>query len=458
MARGARPRAVTCGPRLLVSIGRACKVVGGSDAGAAKRKGRTLNTPVKRRLTLAALWVGLAAIASLAAARTGVVTTTDGQTFEGDVSEGDGMVRVDRGGLSSTIERGRVTSIDYATYAERFDRDLAALPETDVAGRVALARQAFDRAEYVLASRAVGAALDINPLDRDARRLNAVISRQLALPRSTGPATTRAGAPAKAAPAPRRREQGLDEAQVNAVRLNELRQDDRVRIRFSNNVRKRFADAQPGMSYQQFAAFNDTEQALAILTGGTRDQVDDLRVMSDPRSVQTYTRRINGAIVQGCATSLCHGGEHSGAFRLLTGVPDPATAITNFYLLATYVRPAPTEPGSIFGGGELEMISRGRAVESLLVQYALPRANARVKHPIVRGWDGLFRTLDDRMAREFIEWINLDLSPFRPDYGFDFSLPYQKPATAPADTDRARRVDAAGDGGMMSARGAMPCR
>jgi hypothetical protein len=397
-------------------------------------KGLDMTRPIRRRVALAFVWFGIAGLTSLAIARPGLVTTHDGQTFEGDVVEVGDQVRIDRKGLSSTLNRRQIQSIDYATYAERFARDLAALQADDVAGRVTLARQAFDRGEYDLSMTAVGGALDIDPLDRDARRLHSVVQRQMTLTTGGAAATQAAAVPPRMTPPadavqPVRKIAGLNEEQINIVRKNELRRDDRARIRFANNVRKRFVDQQGGMSFQQFATFSDAEQAIAILSRGTRDQTEDVRILSDPQSLQTFARRIHGPVVQGCATSLCHGGEHAGSFRLLSGVPDAATAITNFYLLATHSKPAPAAPDSIFGGGDLELISRGRSAESLLLQYALPRAKARLKHPVVRGWDGMVRSLDDRIARDIAQWIDFELNPFKPDYGFNYVLPTRAAAT-----------------------------
>ena len=400
-----------------------------------------------QRLVGVAALTTIAIVASLAFARPGLVTTNDKQQFEGDVSEFEDQVTVVRKGLTTTLPRANVASIDYASFAERFARSLDKLAPDDVAGRVALGRQAFDHGDYDLAERALSAALDIDPLDRDARKLYATVSRQMNLrPRGAAPPTPAATrpttTPAARGPASRRpglRVFGLSDEQVNLVRQAELRRGDRVRIRFAENVRKRFVDAQPGMSFQQFATLDDADQALAIFTKGTPDQIDDVHLLSDPSSIQTYASRLNGPIVKGCATSFCHGGEDAGRFRLLGGVADPSTAITNFYLLATFAKVEAPAPGSMFGGAQLTMISRGFAVDSLLYQYALPRSLARSKHPIVRGWDGLFRNADDRLAREIVEWINLGLNPLAPAYGFDYKPGPSRqpaatvPATAPAE-------------------------
>jgi hypothetical protein len=224
----------------------------------------------------------------------------------------------------------------------------------------------------------------------------------------------------------------LDDAQMNAVRQGELRHDDRVRIRFRDNVRKRYVDSQPGLSYREFATLPDVDQALAIFTRGAREMADDIDIQSDPSAIQFFTRRLHGAVVQGCATSFCHGGDHAGTFKLLTGVADASTQITNFYLLNAWTKEQPRAPGNLFASGTLEMVSRGRAEESILFQYALPRALAKYKHPAVRGWDGIVHDRRDRVAVDLVEWIDRSLAPMRPTYDFLFSLLATPPTTEPA--------------------------
>lgn len=379
--------------------------------------------PVRRLAPLAVVALTLAAASLLlGAGRPGIVTTNAQQTFEGDISETEQSVTIVRGGLRATIARDDVATIVYATYAERFARQLAELGAADVEGRVALARQAFDRREFVLASTALDEALAIDPLDREARRASALLGAQLQLEaKQTARAAT--GAAEKAAsPLPRvQKTKGLDDDQVNLVRQAELCRGDHVRIRFRNNVRKRYVETQPGLSYREFATLPDVDQALAILSHGPREMAADVDVLSEPAAIQSFTRRIQGAVVQGCATSYCHGGDHAGDFKLLTGVPDASTAITNFYLLNAWSKERPAVAGSPFSGGTMEMISRGRADESVLLQFALPRSQAKLKHPAVRGWDGIVRDRRDRLAVDIAEWIDRELSPIRPSYDFHYS-------------------------------------
>jgi len=370
------------------------------------------------------------------AERVGVVTTNTGQVFEGSVTEKDDRVSVVIRGIETVVPRDQVASIDYTTYADRFAKALAAIEADDVAGRVELARQAFDRREYDLAQQAVTSAREVSPLDRDAIELEVLIGKQRVLdeqrdtrpepvapaPSLTGP--TREGRPTKAVT--------LDEDQINQLRLAELKPgDSRLKVAFRKNVKRRYADTRADLDFREFNALTEAEQALAILANGTPDMIADVRVMSDPPAISTYVRSINTPLVQGCATSQCHGGGNAGKFRLLAQSADPATAHTNFYIVATYSTVVQGRDVGIFGSPLQRMVDRGSPSDSLLVQFALPAAKARYPHPVVKGYNGTIKDINDPFAQTLIRWMQRDLKSVAPDYPFNFSIE-TAPATLPA--------------------------
>jgi hypothetical protein len=397
---------------------------------------------MKRSLLIAALTLLTAATCLWALGPTGVVTTVDGVKHEGEVTESEAQVIVRTHGVATVLAREHVLSIDYTTYADRFESALKALPEDDTAGRVALAREAFDRREYDLALKATSSAIDFDPMNRAARQLESLINSQIQLEGRAGAATEPADGDSagdvpkplpRPATRPSRRLRGLDETQVNRVRQAELTEDDdKVRIQFRDNVRKRFVDSQPDGNFRAFSNRSDVDQALTILAKGTIEMADDLIIRNDPKGIQTFGRRIQSAIVQGCATSGCHGGNGAGDFRLLTGTPDSATMITNFYLINDYAKQLePDENRGAFSPNAVNMVDRGDGKNSLLYQYALPRARAKQKHPPVRNWDGLIHGDDDRLARDLLEWMNVDLVRRPREYGFHFKLGGEPASTQP---------------------------
>lgn len=408
---------------------------------------------IQRRNLLAGIVFVMSATFLIAA--DGTLVTVDGQRLDGDITETRENVTIVRHGVKTVLPRDHVAQIDYASYATRFDAALAALKEDDVAGRITLAREAFDKREYALAQRAVDQALEINPLNREAHEMNRVIGNQLMLEAakkkpSTRPTTraTTTAADTDPSSTPKRKLRGLSPEQINVVRQMELKSGDQVRVQFRNNARKAFVDSQPGLSFREFNTLTDTGQALAILDKGSDEVKRDVVILSDPSTIQTFGRRLHTAVVQGCATSQCHGGNAAGNFKLLTGTPDASTLVTNFYLLMTYERADANVGVSPFARSVVGMIDRTNADNSLLFQYALPRAKARHKHPEVRNWDGMFVGPTDRIAVDLLRWIGTELAPVEPDYGFSFSL---LPSTKPADSVPAESTSSAETTGEVQA-------
>ncbi len=398
---------------------------------------------MKRRTVAAALML-LTTTAFVLAGKQGSVVTVGGDRITGDITETRETITIVRKGVTTVFPRDEIVNIDYSTYAERFEIALKALAADDVDGRLTLAREAFDQREYVLAQRAVDEAININPLSRAAMELSHSITSQITLdaqkkkpasaptpasPSTTDPATT---APNREFTPDKRHFRGMNPDQINIVRQKELQTGDNVRVQFRNNVKKAFVDAQPGMTFRDFSTLTDTAQALQILQRGTDDQKRDVMILSDPTSIQSFGRRLQTAVLQGCATSQCHGGNAAGNFKLLSGTPDGSTLVTNFYLLMQYRQRNKNVDGSVFAPDESQMVDRGHARESLLYQFALPRARATVKHPEVRRWDGIVTNETDRLATDIETWMNKELAPVAPQYGFDFSLlPTTQPATEP---------------------------
>lgn len=386
---------------------------------------------MNRRFIAAGLFLASTAT-FLLAGRPGSIVTVTGERLSGEVTETRETVTVVRHGVTSVLPRDEVAEIDYATYVERFERALKALSEDDDDGRLLLAREAFDQREYALAQRAVDQAIDINPLNRDALELSRAIANQMALE-----ATTRRAVPTRpptsrpsAEPEEKRNQRGLNADQINLVRQKELRAGDQVRIQFRNNARKAYVDTRPNLTFRDFSTLTDTAQALQILEHGSEDLRRDVIILTDPSSILSFNRRLHTPILQGCATSQCHGGNAAGNFKLLTGTLDSSTVVTNFYLLMNYRKQNTDNEDSIFAPKEHQMVDRGRARDSLLYQYALPRARANVKHPEVRKWDGIMTNETDRLAVDLVTWMDKELTPISPDYGFEFSL---LPSTQPAD-------------------------
>lgn len=399
------------------------------------------NLPVRaRRLTMSgeehtmthrARWAGLALammIASGLAADEVIVKTKDGATFQGEYTERGANATVAARGVETVIPKADIVSVERpAAYEDEFRARLAKLDARDVGGRLALAREAFDRRRYELARDTIESALAIDPANRQASEFNDLVQGQIRLERSrVDPATA---PPLVRPPQPVGGQAGIEKrlltpADVETIRRKELKPTDTsVRIRFDGDVKKRFADSQ-NMLMSDFVALPPVEQALMILNGGDNSMRDKVHVLSDPPGLVEYRRQIQPLIIQNCATIACHGGPQGGSVLMITSLEQDLVTYTNFYILQRYAR-KPVGVTSVFGSGERRLIDRGRGDRSLLANYGLPANIGEFDHPNVNGKpiQPIFRNRVDPRYQMVVQWMNESLAPGEPDYGIQYAPP-----------------------------------
>src|SRR5688572_29828685 len=92
-------------------------------------------------------------------AKPGTVTTRDGQTYEGEITEkGEVVTVMMKGNIPVRINRANVSGIEYAgSVKEQFEQRMAKLGKEDAVGRVELAQWALDKKEYDLSMDALDA-------------------------------------------------------------------------------------------------------------------------------------------------------------------------------------------------------------------------------------------------------------------------------------------------------------
>jgi hypothetical protein len=401
-----------------------------------------------RLLLLAA--VGISALSVLRPSMTfgkpGVVRTSEGQTYDGDVDEKDpDTVVVNVRGIETRIARNRVASIDYAGGAQTdFNGRLAKLPANDVQGRLAIAREAFDQKQYAVARQAAESAREADPNNADAIAMLGTIQSQMRLEKAKAqqppPDATARATPttAEAATMPTNERQ-LKPTDINIIRQAELRPTDAgVRIRFDRDVKKRFI-AHQAMSPADFNSLTVNDQVHEILTRGTPEMRRDIQILSDPPALFQYRRQIQPFLIANCATAGCHGGASGAAkFHLVTPSDSDLATYTNFYILQSYTKAMKSDTG-LFGKGDLRMIDRQQPERSMILQYALPGAIAEYDHPDVPGYRPAVRGINDPRYHQILDWIGKSLRPEdQNNYGIDFPVQGSstsattQPASAPA--------------------------
>ena len=395
----------------------------------------------RRAWTVVVVALLMSSSAAFLLADHGVVVTKDGSTYEGEVREEEQSVIVVIRGIETRFPRADVERIDYGDFEKDFHDQLAKLGANDVPGRIALARQAFDRRRYDLARQAVADAQRIDPNSREAADMMELIDRTQRLERTGGggePAAATGGprgaapapAPARgtggggAAPAERRL---LTAEDINTIRQKELKPtDSAVRITFQGDVKKRFAEQQ-NLRFADFNRLSPVEQAMRILSEGDDDIRRQVRVTSDPSSLVEFKRFVQPIVLSGCATTACHGGPGGGGLLLYAPADSDAVAYTNFYILTQYEsRAAATRSNQgIFGSAMRRLVERGHGDGSLLANYGLPTNVAELDHPLVGGKpvQSIFRNKGDPRYEQVVRWMDETLARIEPDYKLDFPLP-----------------------------------
>ena len=221
----------------------------------------------------------------------------------------------------------------------------------------------------------------------------------------------------------------LTDADVNLMRVYEIDFRDPPKVHVNRDTVEQILSR-----YRDHELMPTSEEARLKLYGArsidlvrllfrlrARDLYPDIDVMTEPPALDLFRRRVHDTwLVPNCATSECHGGAAAGRFQLYDeNHRDPRVRYAN--LLALERLPmTQTTP----------LLDYQTPLNSLLIQYALPRDVARTPHPVVAGWRPAFRSTRDRKLEYAVEWIRGMLKP-RPEY----PVPFIAPPIADADHD-----------------------
>ncbi len=386
--------------------------------------------------------------ASVALARQGVVKTKNGQTYEGDVEEKSDGVIINIKGIQTRIAQVNVASVNYP---EDYDKQLAdkraKLEKTDVKGRIALARDAFNNKRYVPARDILEEALTVDPNNTEASELRDTTMAQIRLERSRQQAPTtepRFSERANAATTP---STGLADAadnrflkpvDINTIRQYELQDTETdIPLRFESDVKRRYANKLSNRPIDEFLSLTAMQQAMDILKNGAPEMRNNVKITRDPRAMMIYRRTIQPYVLPNCATSQCHGGNNAGNLVLTSPAESDQATYTNFFILQAYTRKAGSGGSAVFGKGETKIVDRTQPAKSLLLQYSIPTNVAEFDHPEVPGYRPSLRGPDDLKYRQILSWIHDSLNPSldQPNYGINFHVPggaSTRPTTAPA--------------------------
>ncbi|MFN3167096.1 MAG: hypothetical protein ACE37H_08540 [Phycisphaeraceae bacterium] len=193
--------------------------------------------------------------------------------------------------------------------------------------------------------------------------------------------------------------------------LKEFQEDDRV---------PRGKEAQ-----DEFLRADGVEQLSLLFTVRARDYYGKVRIKSPIKSLRDWSnlhrRYLMGyfqpAFGEGAVKGLYLFGPEFGKGR-----DRQRLEMTNFYIL-TQVQ--------IDGKA---LIDRKAPEESLLLQWGLPREEAKFPAPDAQGWRPYFKDTEDRRFVEMVEWIESLISVNQgSDYAIEYRIPGQRRESGPED-------------------------
>lgn len=386
----------------------------------------------KHRLTL--MMIVAAAVWVVGSAAEKVVILTNGRQLVGEVTETkDGWQIRKPGGVLIVLGADDVARIeDVKTPEIEYQRRLAGTDQKDPEKLYQLARWATDRNMLTEARDVLKKVLKLKPDDENAKLLLRLVEIRLRAATRPAPpgATTREGVGVRIKPS-----ELLKKEDIYRIRLHELRENDRVRIKYRGDVLDRFVKSMRGVGIfaeeggeVRFRRAPALVQVRYILENIDRDSLlrNDILIESDPLVMSQFRTRIWQIISKGCATASCHGGiKGAGGLRLFSASARRDQVVyTNFYILTRWSRSG------------RKLMKRDNPEMSLLLQYGLPKGLARLRHSDRVRSNPIFRNPADGNYKILMAWLKLLKHPVpggaRP-YGIIYKIPGQpEPTTIPS--------------------------
>lgn len=396
-----------------------------------------------RVVSLSIFALCLITITSLAMARQGKVTRTDGREFVGEiVRDGADQVIISIEGVEIPIPRDEVSKVEYLDgTGDNLEDARSALKDDDYEGRYKLAFRMFNEEEYELAKKELDSLIALGdkvPVDIRERIDLLKSAVDLKLADNTNTNNTENNNQNESDDQNQNtkvdKDDLLTDEQINMVKVYETDLSSKPRVIISSKVLKDFFTeyrGEPGVplgddeqaAFRRLKGYQQLERMKEVRA---KELFSDIRIVGDPDSIQKW-RQIQGRYVlgtTGCAASGCHGGVDEngaapGGLRFITNkATDPKTVYTNF-VIATSFRNSQNIP----------LVDYDDPNSSLLIQYSLPAKLSRTPHPEVRNWKPQLTNAEGQT--EFIaEWIR-SLQEQTGDYRFTYKPSWagKKPAS-----------------------------
>lgn len=407
-------------------------------------KGETLTFPKSRVLRVVRL-------VDPKPGQRGALLLRDGSVLEGVIlHDGFDEVVLEVAGIRTRYPRKEVDSVRLEpSFEERYTEFQRSIRRNDWPRRMELARWLFDNRRYELARDELLPIVELSD-EEGASELLRLVEAQLRLQRATG-GESRSLAPD---PEPWERERPrasgrvelrdilpqriLTREDVNIIRVYEMDLRNPPRLAVSDKTIRTMlenygsSELLPADSAGRTALFRQDPLELTKLLFKlkARELYPQIDVLSEPAHLNLFRQRVHNAwLIPNCATSRCHGGADAGHFFLHSrNYKDERVRYTNLLILER----------SSFDGRP--MLDFDDPLSSLVIQYGLPRNEARFPHPDVKGWRPVFQDANKRLLKDAVDWIRAMYLP-RPDYPIDYEPPKLMSPTRTDPPDPEERQD-----------------
>jgi len=357
------------------------------------------------------------------------VVMNDGQRLSGVIVEERADAVVIRiGKVETTLARSHIDRITVERPAIERYREMRAILDPEDTDRMLMLID-WMRTEGLLeeAKREITAVLEREPGNGDALRLSKLIDEQLTLRAGMRNRDDEESPPRRTiTPRELRRPSAqefplLSEEEANLVKVYEVDLDDPPRLLIERDTIDALISGHRGEAGiprqegedQAFRRRPAHEILRAMFEVRARDLYGEVRVIDLPESLRLFRDNVNATwLVNGCATTACHGGYQAGDFMLYNRTPTrEEAALTNLLILERYR----TEEG-------VPLIDYARPERSLLLQLTMKPNISAWPHPRVPGYKPIFMSTRSRRYVQAVEWIEAMHRP-RPDYPVDFTPP-----------------------------------
>jgi hypothetical protein len=356
-----------------------------------------------------------------------VLTFITGRTITGFLMESrdeDVVLRLE--GIDTTYRRSSISSIKFLPPVSERYRDIRdTIEDTDIETRLVLVEWLRTRQAYTLALNELSSILELQPGNSKARTLHAWLEAHIKLvSKSSAPKTN----PESIRPAPKRQKAPeiplLNEQQINLMRVYELDLKSPPKMKVTDETLKslmlRHPDSFPidTTDRDEYFKLPEHEKLRLLFVHRERDLYTEVKVLEDPEMMRTFKDTVharNGWLLNGCATTRCHGGSDAGEFRLFNDRPNSnETAYTNFFIVDHFKLKDGTP-----------LIDHENPARSALLQLATQNANSLRPHPEVSlerpgsRYRPIFRSSRDRKYQQAVNWIKMIYKP-RVDYDLGY--------------------------------------